>query len=273
MKIDLNTMNEMHKIQLEMMAELIRVMDVLDIKYYFVHGSLLGAVTKNDFIVEDDDIDIAIFRDDYNKLLTNGNKYLDERYFLQCSLNDDFPLAFAKMRNNNTAFIQPILKECSCNKGIYIDIFPIDYCPSSIVEEIKEKFLSFRINQKLYTTEKISFKKRIAKCIVKVLYPSYKKAILKREKMYSSRKKMEFVNITNGKKKERNIPVQWFDEICIKKFSGLDVMCPAEYHNYLKKIYGEDYFEFNPAIDRISDNNLVEISAELLSFDKSYKEF
>ena len=73
MFIDLKTMDQMHSIQFEMLKELIKVMDTLQVKYYFVHGSLLGAIRQHDFIIEDDDIDIAVPRNDYNRLMQEGN--------------------------------------------------------------------------------------------------------------------------------------------------------------------------------------------------------
>ena len=82
MQIDIKTMNKMHDIQYEMLIDLIRVMERLQINYYFIHGSLLGAVRDNDFIEEDDDIDIALFREDYNKLFSYGTDLLKKEYFL-----------------------------------------------------------------------------------------------------------------------------------------------------------------------------------------------
>ena len=96
MLIDQNTMDMIHNIQLEMLKELIRVMNLLRIKYYFVHGSLLGAIRDNDFIAEDDDIDIAIFREDYNRLMYHGQAMMAPQFFLQNSANDRFPLSFGK---------------------------------------------------------------------------------------------------------------------------------------------------------------------------------
>ena len=158
MLIDLETMKKIHDIQLEMISELIKVMERLNIKYYFVHGSLLGAITNQNFIPEDDDIDIAIFREDYNRLLKYGNDYLSsDDYFIQSSLNDDFPLSCAKMRNSRTAFIQPVLDRYKCNKGIYIDIFPIDYASKINIFAYKEKFLSIRINSRLKYKQKFFF--------------------------------------------------------------------------------------------------------------------
>lgn len=273
MLIDLETMKKIHDIQLEMMNELIRVMEKLNIKYYFVHGSLLGAITQENFIQEDDDIDIAIFREDYNRLLKYGNDYLSDIYFIQSSLNDDFPLSFAKMRNSRTAFIQPILDKYKCNKGIYIDIFPIDYTSKNKFLRFKEKLLSIRINSRLSYTEKLSFKKFIIKGISLAFFPSYCKAKEVREAMYSKRLASNFVGLTNGKVSEQNIPLEWFGEGIIKQFSGIDVTCPLMYNEYLTKVYGINYHDINPAEDRVSSDKLVEISAKILDFEKSYKEY
>lgn len=273
MLIDLETMKRIHDIQLEMIKELIKVMEKLNIKYYFVHGSLLGAITLEDFILEDDDIDIAIFRDDYNRLIKYGNEHLSDKYFIQSSLNDDFPLSFAKMRNSRTSFIQPILGKCKCNKGIYIDIFPIDYTSKNKILKFKEKLLSIRINSRLSNIKKFSFKRLIIKGISLVIFPSYHKAIEIRESMYTNRPESKYVGLTNGKVSEQCIPLEWFGEGIIKNFSGINITCPLMYDKYLTKIYGVNYPNINPAEDRVHSEKYVEISAETLDFEKSYKDY
>ena len=272
MLIDYETMNKIHDIQLEMMKELIKVMESLNVKYYFVHGSLLGAITRENFIQEDDDIDIAIFREDYNRLLKYGNSYLSDKYFIQSSLNDDFPLSFAKMRNSETTFIQPILDKYKCNKGIYIDIFPIDYTPKNKILKLKEKLLSIRINSRLSYTEKISLKSLFIKGISLLLFPSYQKAVEIRESMYTNRSESSYVGLTNGKASEQYIPLEWFGEGTLRQFSGINITCPSMHDKYLTKIYGANYHNINPAEDRVSDK-LVEISAKTLDFEKSYKDY
>ena len=159
MYIDQKTMDRIHDIQYEMLKELIRVMELLNIKYYFVHGSLLGAIRDNEFIAEDEDIDIAIFREDYNKLMYHGQALMSSEFFLQNSANDQFPLSFGKMRKNDTAFIQPVLNHVECNKGIYIDIFPIDYENNNCVFQVKKLLLDARV-QRVLCTGKKSLKKR-----------------------------------------------------------------------------------------------------------------
>lgn len=271
MLIDQNTMDNLHSIQLEMLKELIRVMDLLQVKYYFVHGSLLGAIRDNEFIAEDDDIDIALFREDYNRLMYHGPALLSPQFFLQGSANDRFPLPFGKMRKNDTAFIQPVLGQINCNKGIYIDIFPLDYENRSLPFRIKKYFLDARISQVLQTGPK-SWKAKVLKMVSTILYLSYDAALLKREVLFSSAKKNDHLIIYGGKSTEGHMPAAWFDEQVYFPFRDIQVACPSGYVPYLTRIYGEDYLNHNPAGARI-EGKKIEISADVLDFEKSYLDY
>ena len=271
MQISQTEMNAMHDIQYEMLKDLIVVLKQLNIKYYFVHGSLLGAVRDHDFIDEDDDIDIAIFRKDYNRLMFHGPALLKGEYFLQNSPNDRFPLAFGKMRNNNTAFIQPVLKNIKCNKGIYIDIFPIDYENTSLIFRFKQLVYEYRINQMLSIGAK-SLKSRILGGISKMLCLSFDQALLKREILYSSSPKNDFVVIYGGKGNEHHMPIEWFNCCVYTRFRDIDVSCPIGYASYLALIYGKEYMNHNPAVKRI-EGEKIEISADVLDFNRSYLEY
>lgn len=271
MLIDQTTMDLMHDIQLEMLKELIRVMDILRIRYYFVHGSLLGAIRDNEFIAEDDDIDIAVFREDYNRLMYYGQALMDSQYFLQNSVNDRFPLPFGKMRKNNTAFIQPVLGRIACNKGLYIDIFPLDFEDNSILFRIKKYILDTRISQVLDVGVR-SRKGRILGAVSKVFCLSYDKALLKREILFSSAKKNKYLVIYGGKPTEKHMPAEWFSDQLFLKFRDIEVSCPSGYDPYLKRIYGVEYLNHNPAGTRI-EGKQIEISANILDFQKSYLDY
>ena len=271
MKISIDTMNRLHRVQLEMLIELIRVMDTLHLKYYFVHGSLLGAVRDHDFIAEDDDIDIALLRNDYDKLFARGNELINPEFFLQNSDNDEFPLAMGKMRKNHTAFIQPILKKCSCNKGIYIDIFPVDFHSDSLCFRAKNKLLRYRISEMM--TSNSSIKRKILMAFATAVYPTRKIALHSRERLYAGLHPSEYLSIYNGKPTERKMPATWFAETETCDFCGTEVLIPGSYKEYLERIYGKDFLNHNPAKDRIDDHGEVEISADILDFDKSYREY
>ena len=271
MYIDQKTMDRIHDIQYEMLKELIRVMELLNIKYYFVHGSLLGAIRDNEFIAEDDDIDIAIFREDYNKLMYHGQALMSSEFFLQNAANDQFPLSFGKMRKNDTAFIQPVLKHVECNKGIYIDIFPIDYENNNCVFQVKKLLLDARV-QRVLRTEKKSLKKRVLEVIAQVICPYNSKALYKREVLFSTNKKTDYLVVFGGKASEKHMPAKWFENQVFFKFRDIEVACPSGYVAYLKHIYGENYLDHNPAGSRI-EGKKIEISADVLDFEKSYLDY
>jgi hypothetical protein len=62
-------MKRIWKVNMNLLAELDRVCNKYKIKYHVCYGTLLGAVRHKGFIPWDDDIDVFIMRDDYNRLL------------------------------------------------------------------------------------------------------------------------------------------------------------------------------------------------------------
>lgn len=99
-----------------------------NLKYSLFFGTLLGAVRHGGFIPWDDDIDIMMPRDDYEKLIEIWNDVAPTGYLLQNKrTNSDFTQNFTKIRKDNTTFIQDEFeKNVSYHTGIFVDIFPAD---------------------------------------------------------------------------------------------------------------------------------------------------
>ena len=119
---------QLKEVEIELFDELDRVCKLLDIPYFMVGGTLLGAVRHQGFIPWDDDIDVVMFREDLERLEKEGSTLFDKKYFLQTEDTDKYyPLMTAKLRKNGTVFLEGCMDEnVKSHTGIFIDIFPMD---------------------------------------------------------------------------------------------------------------------------------------------------
>lgn len=274
MIISKSQMDDMHSVQLEIFKNVVYVLDKLNLTYFFVHGSLLGAVTINKFMPLDDDIDIAMPRKDYDLFIEKGNDYLSDKYFIQSNRTDkNYPLDFAKVRDCDTAYVAELFKKINMNHGIFIDVFPIDFCSDNTLREklndFKLKLISIR-SSVAYDFKHISAKQKLLRMISKVVYPSEIKARQKREKICGSVKSGKKVKLTGGKPAEFGIPANWFDETQKADFEGLSVLVPKMYDEYLTRIYG-DYKKRTLLENKQHDDDSVEINACIFDTETSYK--
>ena len=125
-------LREVQLIQLNMLLKVDEICRLNNIRYYLIGGSALGAVRHKGFIPWDDDVDIGMFRRDYDQFLDIADKFLDNKYFLQTNRTDpDYHGPYAKLRANNTTYIEKVSRSLGAkiHQGIFIDIFPLDNVP------------------------------------------------------------------------------------------------------------------------------------------------
>ncbi len=119
--------DEVKIVQTVMLKELIKYLDGKKIPYYIIAGTLLGAVRHKGFIPWDDDIDIAMKREDYNNFLNSFGEWNNEMFFLQNWHTDkNYGLSFSKLKLNESIYEEEVSKNMDMHKGIFIDIFPYD---------------------------------------------------------------------------------------------------------------------------------------------------
>jgi len=113
---------------LALLKEFDRVCRELEIPYVLFAGTMLGAVRHQGFIPWDDDLDVLMFRRDYERLLREGERILDrEKFFLQKEFSPHWPMFFSKLRLNGTTCLEKYHpKDPEIHQGVYMDIFPCD---------------------------------------------------------------------------------------------------------------------------------------------------
>lgn len=136
-------MKEIWAVELDLLAEFQRVCEKYNIRYFASGGTLLGAVRHQGFIPWDDDLDIEMFREDYVKLCEVGPKEFKNPYVFQNEYTQSGSLrGYSKLRNNQTTAILPHERmKCFSNydKGIFIDIFPLDAVLDNSKDQKKKK--------------------------------------------------------------------------------------------------------------------------------------
>ena len=110
---------------LEMLTWLTKYLDANGLTYYVVGGTMLGAVRHQGFIPWDDDIDVALPRPDYERLIA-GFKGTKDHYILETPYDgkEDFLYTFAKFYDVETTLVER--KKKAVKRGVYIDVFPLD---------------------------------------------------------------------------------------------------------------------------------------------------
>lgn len=125
-------MKKIWAVELDLLCEFQRVTDKYSIKYIAEGGTMLGAVRHGGFIPWDDDIDIMMMRNEYDKLCDIASKEFKSPYFFQTEQTDPGSLrCHAQLRNSETTAILNNERDghYPFNQGIFIDIFPLDAVP------------------------------------------------------------------------------------------------------------------------------------------------
>lgn len=134
-------------VELDLLKQLLDVCKKHDINVQVFAGTLLGAVRHNGFIPWDDDVDVAMTREDFNKLCIVAPQEFCYPYFFQTGLSDQkYFLGYGRLRNSLTTGIIRGNETMEYNNGIYIDVFALDgMTDCKILEAIQAFFIRILI--------------------------------------------------------------------------------------------------------------------------------
>ena len=245
---DLNTV---HNLQLELLIYFDKLCRDNNLTYFLAGGTLLGAVRHKGFIPWDDDIDLAMPRDDFEKLMSlNDNLDIDYGLLIP-SKTYGYHLPFAKFVNKNYFNYR---KTYDGKYGIRMDIFPLDGLGNTKEEAIKNakkilfirKFYCLAFKENIFS--KILLKIRFDKFIYKILYNN-----LTKNNFYHS----EYVGSIIGglKKLDEVFEYKVYSEAMDMEFEGKKVKGMKYYDEYLSKLYG-DYMKLPSKEKQVAEHNV-----------------
>lgn len=241
-------MNRMQEKAFQLLRNFVKICDDLKLPYYLVCGSALGAVKYGGFIPWDDDIDVALRREDYDVFCQKAPNMLPTHIFLQnYHTEESFPAIYSKLRDSTTTCVEESVAKLPINHGICIDIFPLDGYPTDVrmqqrLERRKQlyaRLLSIPCVRPEHWKEQIIKPFRIlgiGKKTARIAerYTSYISA-------WPTHESIVLANHGNwqGRLDYHNRDV--YGDGVIIKFEGLPVQIPSRYEEYLKQKYGDFY--------------------------------
>ena len=260
---EVTDIREIQQMELGIMEYIHEVCQKIGVKYFLAYGSLIGAVRHKGFIPWDDDMDICMLREDYEKLQDYLIAHPDDRYEVMSYKNNlNYVYPFMKVQDNQTYLLEEDVRIDS-NMGIYVDIFPVDgYEDDSVFKDKMTRLIKKR-QLSCYTFKGITNTKSLLNSLIRYIsviifyFTNTNKYIRGIDELAQSRKVDDYELVDYLIYKDMNKPVwkrEWLKQTITGVFEGKEFMIPKNYHEILTSDYG-DYTQLPPVELRFSHHD------------------
>ncbi len=251
-------LRQMQLLQIEMLLEVEHICKKCNIQYCIIAGTLLGAVRHKGYIPWDDDADVAMLRDEYEKFCKACETELDTtRFYFQNHLNTPgYRWGYGKIRRVGTEFIRKGQEHMPYKSGVFIDIFPLDNVPDNPFVRKIHNFACTIVRKMLWSavgakSDESQFM-RVVYTIVSIIPRDLVFSMYDKLKEVSNKKDTEMVRIltfptpNNG---YYGYYKKWYEELEDIEFEGYIFPAARDYDGYLTFKFG-NYNELPPIEDR-----------------------
>lgn len=277
-----NQLEKLHEALYDMLCTFDDYCAKHEIKYFLIAGTLLGAIRHGDFIPWDDDVDIGMTRQQYEKLINTFKIDPMPGFFLQhYSTDKNYLNLHAKLRKNNTYFEEIENKfQKNTHKGIFIDIFPFDrLSQSAILHSTKlwcTQALTWIVSSKRCYPRKSRLKNTALTLIRWITTPIPSRTILRIidsiQTSLSKNSNTYYCHHLFGIKSHKKsiILSSEFDNFTAKKIKTRDFPVPVNFHQILSRSYG-DYMTL-PEVSQRKPKHAIKFSTDT-QFDAIQRAF
>ena len=259
---------------LKILKELDRICEKFRIPYVLDAGTLLGAIRHGGFIPWDDDIDVGMYAEDYDRFIRCGADF-GEEFFLQTIETDPgFKTMIARIRLNGTTILEKDFIDADIHHGVFIDVYPLFGYPAEPVRAQMRSWESL-LYRMLLMEEAPRNHGKAAKIVGTVACSVIPRSLSRRivrtihRKLRSEPPDTRYVAFLYGMdvhllhtiRYERS----WFGEPVPVKFEDMTLPAPTDWDSYLKLRYN-DYMKLPPPEKQNSYH-----SFEFVDLDHSYE--
>lgn len=241
------------------------------LQYYLIGGALLGAIRYQGFIPWDDDIDVAMPRDDYERLQEIWVAESPKGYFLQSGKTDvQFSRCILKIRKDGTHLTERTSRNVPMHDGIYIDIFPIDYLDTVNRQRIALRaktiraLMSLRAIKNGYENGRYTYSKRLIKGIITPVknesIDSLIEKLCKQENHCNRNMAILFLHNYSWNRQLHHVATLGKNGSCL--FEGHTFSAPEKPTVFLTTVFGEDYMQEPTADKQIQPHQYVSVVFE-----------
>lgn len=247
-------------LELDLLVELDRVCRKNGIRYQIWGGTQLGAVRHKGFIPWDDDADVVMLREEYEKFRECADQLNPNICFFQDHDNDPaYRWQYGKLRRTGTRYIRLGQEHIKCRTGVFLDVFPLDDIPSSTIGQMLQDFHCFCLRKIMWSEVGRLSEKGFLRIWYSLLSKIPVDFAFMQVKWYAKKSKNSSPNRVRtlcytsiGKlyykhpiKDRYGMPKRWFLNSKEFEFEGKTLIGLKDYDEYLRFSYG-DYMELPP---------------------------
>lgn len=244
-----------------------------DIQYYLMGGSALGAVRHNGFIPWDDDFDIFMTYENYNKFIDICKNKLDtKKYYLQLGSTKEWPLHYSKLRMNGTTYIQSNYKNLSMHQGIFVDVFCLNYVSTNKLIALYQFVCARLLTAQALASLNYQTDSTLKKIVMRMMHLANIKIIrsfLMKQVTFLRNAKSPLVGHFFGKApfKKTIFPLNYLGKPNYIPFESTMLPVPEKVHDYLSVRFG-NYMKLP------SESEIKAVThAEIFNLNIDYKDF
>lgn len=270
----------LHQVDMEIVREVLRICEKHGLRYYMLGGTMLGAIRHKGFIPWDDDIDLGMPRDDYERFLALAPQELAAHLKLVNYRTDpNYMYYITRILDTDTTVIEERIGNDNKYTHASIDIFPIDGTPNN---GLLRKIYFFRVlyhralmsmcyKDSIDRKRKRSKKEKLLLWVmehipVNKLTSAYKQKckidkLLRKQKVEGAK---YIGNIMGAYRTREIVPAEFYGEGAMYPFEDMQLRGLSMYHEYLTHTYG-DYMELPPEDSRKTHFRILNIHGKTVA--------